>query len=94
MGVAEAVTATVMQGGDTDTNGAITGALLGAADGLAGIPAQWRLTVTTCRPMRTVGVRHPRPSTYWPDDVLDLAEALLATGATDNSMAAIVEGEA
>ncbi len=74
---AEAVTATVMQGGDTDTNGAITGALLGAADGLAAFPDAWRLAVTTCRPMRVTGATRPRPPACWPDDVLDLAEALL-----------------
>ncbi len=77
MGAAEAVTATVMQGGDTDTNGAITGALLGAADGLPAFPAQWRLAVTTCRPMRATGAPQPRPAVFWPDDALDLAEALL-----------------
>ena len=29
-------------GGDTDTNGAIAGAVLGARFGLAGIPERWR----------------------------------------------------
>jgi ADP-ribosylglycohydrolase len=33
------------QGGDTDTNGAIVGALLGARDGLAAIPVDWRRCV-------------------------------------------------
>ena len=79
MPAAEAVTASVMEGGDTDTNGAITGALLGAADGLGAFPTQWRSVVITCRPMRASGAPRPRPATYWPDDALDLAEALLAT---------------
>jgi ADP-ribosyl-[dinitrogen reductase] hydrolase len=35
----------VNRGGDADTNGAITGALLGARFGEAGIPAAWRETV-------------------------------------------------
>ncbi|MFQ5988417.1 MAG: ADP-ribosylglycohydrolase family protein [Candidatus Methylomirabilales bacterium] len=37
-----AVTAAVRAGGDTDTAGAITGALSGARVGVAGIPASWR----------------------------------------------------
>ena len=36
--VEAALVATVGKGGDTDTNGAIVGALLGAADGLRAIP--------------------------------------------------------
>ncbi len=40
MDAAGAVTAAVMQGGDTDTSGAITGALLGAAQSLASFPSQ------------------------------------------------------
>jgi len=36
----EAVAAAVMEGGDTDTNGAICGALLGAAQGLSTIPGR------------------------------------------------------
>ncbi len=72
---------TVMQGGDTDTNAAICGALLGAALGRDAIPADWRAQVLSCRAVRAPGVVHPRPVEYWPDDALDLAEALLATGA-------------
>jgi ADP-ribosylglycohydrolase len=32
----------VALGGDTDTNAAIAGGLLGARDGAAAIPARWR----------------------------------------------------
>ena len=77
--VVEGVSDTVMCGGDTDTNGAIAGALLGSAHGLVGIPAQWRRAVLTCRPTRRAGASQPRPSIYWSDDALDLAEALLTT---------------
>jgi ADP-ribosyl-[dinitrogen reductase] hydrolase len=35
----------VNRGGDADTNGAITGALLGAAHGESGIPVEWRQCV-------------------------------------------------
>ena len=42
---AEALPWVLRQGGDTDTNGAIVGALLGARDGLEVIPADWRACV-------------------------------------------------
>ncbi len=38
----EALPWVIRQGGDTDTNGAIVGALLGARDGIAAIPQEWR----------------------------------------------------
>ena len=75
----EAVIETVAAGGDTDTNAAICGALLGASQGRDGIPLRWRRIILGCRPVSAPGVRHPRPNTFWPDDALDLAEALLAT---------------
>ena len=75
--LAEAVIATVARGGDTDTNGAICGALLGAAQGRDAIPLQWCNAVLTCRPVHAADIKHSRPQTYWPDDALDLAEALL-----------------
>jgi ADP-ribosyl-[dinitrogen reductase] hydrolase len=78
----DAVVATVGSGGDTDTNGAIAGALLGARLGRDAIPLQWRNAVLTCRPVAAPGVHHPRPVTYWPDDALELAESLLAAGET------------
>lgn len=43
---AEALPWLLRQGGDTDTNGAIVGALLGARDGLAAIPLDWRQCVS------------------------------------------------
>ena len=42
---AEALPWVIRQGGDTDTNGAIVGALLGARDGIAAIPLEWRQCV-------------------------------------------------
>jgi ADP-ribosyl-[dinitrogen reductase] hydrolase len=74
----QAVIATVSCGGDTDTNAAICGALLGAVQGRQAVPLQWRNAVLTCRPVPARGIRHPRPRDYWTDDALDLAEALLA----------------
>jgi ADP-ribosyl-[dinitrogen reductase] hydrolase len=75
--VEPALIATVGQGGDTDTNAAIAGALLGAADGRASLPVRWILPVLTCRPDARLHPARPRPDEYWPDDLLDLTEALL-----------------
>ncbi|MGI8915769.1 MAG: inositol monophosphatase family protein [Chloroflexota bacterium] len=73
------VVATVRRGGDTDTNGAVAGALLGAVWGRARIPDQWRQMVLSCRPAPTYPLaRQPRPALYWPVDVEQLAERLLA----------------
>ncbi len=43
---AEALPWVIRQGGDTDTNGAIVGALLGARDGLEAIPVDWQACVS------------------------------------------------
>jgi len=75
--VEAALIATVGQGGDTDTNAAIAGALLGAADGRASLPRDWVMQVLTCRPDAGLRPGRPRPPEYWPDDLLDLTEALL-----------------
>jgi ADP-ribosyl-[dinitrogen reductase] hydrolase len=75
--VEAALIQTVGQGGDTDTNGAIAGALLGAADGRTALPQRWIGQVLTCRPDRGLHPARPRPDIYWPDDLLDLTEALL-----------------
>jgi ADP-ribosyl-[dinitrogen reductase] hydrolase len=73
--------ATVMGGGDTDTNAAIAGALLGAVHGAPAIPKQWRDAVITCRPLAgTPGIRQPRPRPFWPCDALILAEMLATAG--------------
>lgn len=74
----EAVVDTVMRGGDTDTNAAICGALLGAVFGINAVPTRWVETILNCRP--AAGLTHvfrPRPPRYWPADALELAERLL-----------------
>ena len=76
-GFEPALVDTVGCGGDTDTNAAIAGALLGAAHGREAIPSRWILPVLACRPLAEAGALRPRPMDYWPDDILDVAEALL-----------------
>jgi ADP-ribosyl-[dinitrogen reductase] hydrolase len=77
----DGVVASVMGGGDTDTNGAIAGALLGAIHGLPAIPEQWQQAVLTCRPQQgNPGVNRPRPRAFWPVDAPILAERLAAVG--------------
>ncbi len=69
----EGVVATVMAGGDTDTNGCVAGALLGAVHGEEAIPARWRASILACRT--------ERGATYQTGDAIELADALLACGA-------------
>ena len=45
----EALVAVVNAGGDTDTNGAVAGAVLGARFGLDAIPRRWRDQVARLR---------------------------------------------
>lgn len=73
----EAMITTVAQGGDTDTNAAICGALLGAADGRSALPGPWQSRILGCRALPLPQVTHPRPKIYWADDAMELAEALL-----------------
>lgn len=75
---AEALVVTVGEGGDSDTNAAILGALLGAVHGLAAWPKDWLGTVLTCRPAQgDARTARPRPTSCWPVDCLDLADALV-----------------
>jgi fructose-1,6-bisphosphatase/inositol monophosphatase family enzyme len=56
---------------------AIAAALLGATEGRQAFPARDGLALMACRPDAALGVARPRPDALWPDDVVDLAEALL-----------------
>lgn len=70
-----------MAGGDTDTNGAIAGAILGSVYGRYTLPRQWRDRILTCRPIsRLQSVKKPRPEAFWPVDAMWLAEWLLYLG--------------
>lgn len=77
-GFEEGVVDTVMRGGDTDTNAAICGALLGAVYGSGAVPRQWREAVLACRPQAgRPGVARPRPACFWPVDIPQLVPQLL-----------------
>jgi ADP-ribosylglycohydrolase len=74
----EAIVDTIMRGGDTDTNAAICGALLGAVHGRESIPQRWIDCLLECRPKAgNARVHRPRPECYWPVDALELAAQLL-----------------
>ncbi len=81
----EGLVSTVMAGGDTDTNAAVCGALLGAVYGRDAIPARWRQTVLSCRPLPESDAVHPRPVEFWPVDLHELAEELLLAGSKGTS---------
>jgi ADP-ribosylglycohydrolase len=66
-----AMVQTIFTGGDTDTNAAIAGALLGSVLGENAIPKRWRDTVRDCIPQR--------PVEYRCNDLDQLAEALLTS---------------
>lgn len=68
VGFEDALIDTVRRGGDTDTNAAICGALLGAVYGLEAIPERWARAVLDCRA--------DRPDAYRTTDILDLADRL------------------
>ncbi len=75
----EGVVDTVMRGGDTDTNAAICGALLGSVYGIDAVPSQWIDQVLNCRPKEGApGVNRPRPEDFWPVDAMELAEKLIS----------------
>ena len=75
----DGIVETIMHGGDTDTNAAISGALLGAVHGREAIPGRWVETICNCRPRAgAAGVHKPRPKCFWPADALALAEQLIA----------------
>ena len=91
----EAVVDTVMQGGDTDTNAAICGALLGAVYGIDAIPNQWTSALRNCRPEAgRSGVHHPRPPEYWPVDALEIAARLLGRESEGSDIDPSIIGQA
>ena len=78
-GVEEGIVASVARGGDTDTNAAIAGALLGAVHGREAVPAAWRSLVLSCRahPLRA---RHAASARLLADRPLRAQRARAARG--------------
>lgn len=77
----EGVVDTVRRGGDTDTNAAIAGALMGAVYGIDAVPRQWRDSVSQCRPSASESrTKNPRPEVFWPADAMELSLKLLYRG--------------
>ncbi|MBF0266914.1 MAG: ADP-ribosylglycohydrolase family protein [Gammaproteobacteria bacterium] len=77
-GVEEGIVDSIMQGGDTDTNAAICGALLGSVYSKKAIPQQWIDSLLNCRPEEGHShIHHPRPTCFWPVDVMEIAENLI-----------------
>lgn len=73
----DALVDAIGMGGDTDTNGAITGALLGAAYGANAWPKQWVSGVLQCQPEEgRPGVVHPLGREFWATDLLAHADEL------------------
>lgn len=72
--VGHTLSETIRQGGDTDTNACIAGALVGAADGVVCLEWQQLGPLLSCRahPQSLM----PRPMACWPDDVGLLAQQL------------------
>lgn len=64
-----AILDTIRRGGDTDTNAAICGALMGAYYGIGSIPVKWLTPVLSCNPAR--------PLKYKTNNILSLAKKIL-----------------
>lgn len=70
----DAIEETLLGGGDTDTNAAIVGGLLGARDGAAAIPAAMREAVLSSDLTRG---KNPRPDFLHPRDVPRLVASMM-----------------
>lgn len=69
----EALFEVLLGGGDTDTNAAIVGGLIGGLRGRESIPAKWRDAVTQC----DTRAGQARPQSFHPRQVPSLVERLL-----------------
>ncbi|MHA2503739.1 MAG: ADP-ribosylglycohydrolase family protein [Candidatus Kariarchaeaceae archaeon] len=72
----DAIFQTLMKGGDTDTNAAIVGGLLGAAYGRAGIPADWVEAMLSYKYDENSLIGHDRPDFLQRDHVPGLIREL------------------
>eukprot|EP00927_Polykrikos_kofoidii_P063069 TRINITY_DN57878_c0_g1_i1.p1 TRINITY_DN57878_c0_g1~~TRINITY_DN57878_c0_g1_i1.p1 ORF type:complete len:577 (+),score=109.58 TRINITY_DN57878_c0_g1_i1:110-1840(+) len=72
----QAMRYTLAGGGDTGSNAAIVGGLIGAAVGVQGIPERWIRAVMACN----TDDGHPRPGQYHPKRLPELLQQMMATG--------------
>lgn len=76
----EALVDAVGMGGDTDTNAAIAGALLGAVHGAVAWPERWVTGVLECEPAEgRPGVANPLGREFWATGLLEQADELAGT---------------
>jgi ADP-ribosyl-[dinitrogen reductase] hydrolase len=74
----DALVDTVRRGGDTDTNAAICGALLGAVYGMQQVPPRWLAVLTHCRADQGgPGDNTCRPRDYWPEGAAAVARCIM-----------------
>ncbi|EGZ26430.1 hypothetical protein PHYSODRAFT_312452 [Phytophthora sojae] len=76
-----AIHQTLLKGGDTDTNAAIVGGLIGALHGVDVIPPRMREAVLNFDATNPSATRRTRPETYRGAQVTRLVEQLLGEGA-------------
>jgi ADP-ribosylglycohydrolase len=76
----QGIKASLLAGGDTDTNASIAGALLGAVYGAQSLPRQWVHALLSARAITESGSLTPRPESFWSVDCLMLAERLVWMG--------------
>jgi len=56
---------------------AVADADISTPGGREAIPPRWLMSVLACRALPEAGALRPRPIECWPDDALEVAEALL-----------------
>lgn len=74
----QAVLETLLKGGDTDTNAAIVGGLMGALHGVGAIPEYMSAPVLAFDPVKLAGKGHKRPEAYAGGRIPDLVSELMA----------------
>lgn len=77
---AECIIETCRHGGDTDTNAAIAGVLVGARDGFDAFPRSWIETVNACGS----DLRCVRPKEYRVHDILSLTKDFISLFSPEN----------
>jgi len=74
----QGITASVMLGGDADTNAAVAGALLGAIFGVRSLRDNWVQAIITARPIGDA--YNERPMSAWAVDAMSLVERVIVAG--------------